>query len=239
MPEYAKVLADAGLSKITVSLHSVDPEQSDKITRLPQAFGKTITSMHNFRQLGVLTQIAHVITKANFEELPNTVRFLREEFPEDEGHLSICFGVAQPISDLVYTWVMPRFDEIKPFMKAALDYCLETRVGFGGMIGQGGYPPCMLDGDLRYYEGNIRNIYRSADWQDQFYKADRCKECSFDPYCVGVRRLYVETYGDAEIVPFKADIEEPANATIVEAPVVTDGALVTLRRRKNDAAPQP
>jgi len=195
--------------------------------------------MHNFRRLGVLTQIAHVITKANFEELPATVRYLREEFPEDEGHLSICFGVAQPISDLVYTWVMPRFDEIKPFMKAALDYCLETRVGFGGMIGQGGYPPCMLDGDLRYYEGNIRNIYRSADWQDQFYKADRCKECSFDPYCVGVRRLYVETYGDAEIQPFKADIEEPANATIVEAPVVTDGALVTLRRRKTDAAPEP
>ena len=237
VPEYAKTLADAGLTKITVSLHSVDPEQSDKITRLPQAFGKTIASMHNFRRLGVLTQIAHVITKANYEQLPNTVRYLREEFPEAEGHLSICFGVAQPISDLVYTWVMPRFDEIKPFMKAALDYCLETRVGFGGMIGQGGYPPCMLDGDLRYYQGNLGNIYRSADWEDQFYKAPRCAGCSFDPHCVGVRRLYVETYGDAEIKPFQADLPATPDARVVQAPVVADGALVMLRRRKDDATP--
>lgn len=234
-PEYAKVLADAGLTKVTVSLHSVDPEQSDKITRLPQAFGKTIAAMHHFRRLGVLTQVAHVITKANYAELPRTVRYLREEFPEAEGHLSICFGVAQPISDLVYTWVMPRFDEIKPFMREALDYCLETRVGFGGMIGQGGYPPCMLDGDLRYYEGNLRNIYRSADWGDQFYKAPRCAECSFDPHCLGVRRLYVETYGDEEIRPFRAELPAEGSPRVARSPA--EASLVTLRLRKGDAAP--
>src|SRR5262249_28696518 len=45
---YARTLADAGLNKVTVSLHSIDPDHSDKITRLPQAFGKTIKAMHNF-----------------------------------------------------------------------------------------------------------------------------------------------------------------------------------------------
>lgn len=203
---YAKRLAEAGLDKITVSLHSVDPEHSDKITRLPGAFGKTMAAMHNFRELGVLTQVAHVITRSNFQELPETVRFLRTEFPEATGRLSICFGIAQPISDLVYTWVIPRFDEVQPYMQQALDYCLDTDVGFGGMIGQGGYPPCMLGGDLRYYERNLIHIYRSQDHDEQFYKAPRCQECSFDAWCLGVRKHYVETYGEAEITPFRADV---------------------------------
>ena len=94
--DYAKALVDAGLSKVTVSLHSVDPERSDKITRLTGGFAKTVAAMHNFRALGVRTQVAHVITKANHAELLDTVRFLRTQFPEREGHLSICFGVAQP-----------------------------------------------------------------------------------------------------------------------------------------------
>jgi hypothetical protein len=64
----------------------------------------------------------------------------------------------------------------------------------------------MLDGDMRYYAHNLQNIYRSPDYEDQFFKPERCRECSFDPYCMGVRRIYVETYGDAEIRPFQVDL---------------------------------
>ena len=64
----------------------------------------------------------------------------------------------------------------------------------------------MLDGDMRYYANNLRNIYRSADYGDQFVKPERCRACSFDPYCMGVRRIYVETYGDAEVRPFQVDL---------------------------------
>jgi hypothetical protein len=64
----------------------------------------------------------------------------------------------------------------------------------------------MLDGDMRYYAQNLGNIYRSADHDAQFHKPARCRECSFDPWCLGVRKLYVETYGDDEVKPFTADI---------------------------------
>jgi MoaA/NifB/PqqE/SkfB family radical SAM enzyme len=204
--EYARQLVDAGLGKVTFSLHSVDPEHSDKITRLPRAFGKTIQAIHNFRRLGVLTQIAHVLTKSNYAELPDTMRYLRREFPAEGGHLSVCLAIAQGISDLVFQWVIPTFTEIKPYVAEALDFCLDTGVGFGGMIGQGGYPPCMLDGDLRYYEGVLDKVFKSDDASDQFYKPEKCRECSFDPYCLGPRRSYVEHYGDAEIKPFRAEI---------------------------------
>lgn len=206
---YARELVEAGLTKVTFSLHSADPEHSDRITRLPQAFGRTMQAIHNFRQLGTLTQIAHVLTKANYAELPDTVRFLRREFPAEGGHLSICLAIAQGISDLVFQWVIPTFTEIKPYVSTALDYCLETGVGFGGMIGQGGYPPCMLDGELRYYEGVLDKVFKSDDAGQQFYKSEKCRECSFDPYCLGPRRSYVEHYGDAEIRPFRAPLPPP------------------------------
>jgi MoaA/NifB/PqqE/SkfB family radical SAM enzyme len=224
---YTEKLVEAGLTKATMSLHSHRPEHSDRITRLPNAFGKTIRAIHHFRELGVETQIAHVITKANYEDLPAFVRFLRSEFPRGGRGLSICFAIAQGISDLVYGWVVPTFTEVKPFFREALDFCLENELGFGGMIGQGGYPPCMLDGDLRYYRENLRNVFVSDDWDSQFHKSPRCRECSFDPYCVGPRKSYVETYGDGEIRPFEASIE---GAVPLPAP-----KLVTLRRKDGGA----
>jgi MoaA/NifB/PqqE/SkfB family radical SAM enzyme len=222
---YAEQLVDAGLNKATISLHSVDPEHSDRITRLPRAFGRTIAGMHNLRRLGIETQIAHVLTKANYAELPTFVRYLGQEFPTSEGHLSICLAIAQGISDLVYDWVIPSFTEIKPFVRNALDYCLENDIGFGGMLGQGGYPPCMLDGEMKYYERVLGHIYRSGDHNAQFHKAERCRECSFDAHCVGVRKSYVECYGEAEIKPFRAEIP---NVAAQQAP---PSELIVLRRK--------
>jgi MoaA/NifB/PqqE/SkfB family radical SAM enzyme len=203
---YARSLADAGLTMVTFSLHSIDPAKSDEITRLPNAFGKTVQAIHNFRELGILTQMACVITKSNYEELPEYVRFIREEFPEDGGHMSICFAMVQGISDLVADWVVPRFTEIKPYFRNALDYCLDTSLGFGGIIGQGGYPPCMLDGDYKYHARLSKKIYRSPEHQENFYKSESCKECTFNPYCVGVRATYVDMYGDSEIQPISDPI---------------------------------
>jgi MoaA/NifB/PqqE/SkfB family radical SAM enzyme len=221
---YAERLVDAGLNKATISLHSIDPEQSDRITRLPRAFGKTIAGMHNLRRLGVDTQVAHVLTKANYRELPNFVRYLGREFGGDGSHLSICLAIAQGISDLVYDWVIASFTEIKPFVRDALDYCLANDIGFGGMLGQGGYPPCMLDGEMKYYERVLGHIYKSSDHNAQFHKAERCRECSFDAHCVGVRKAYVECYGDDELRPFRTDVVLP--------PVETAPAeLITLRRK--------
>lgn len=231
--DYARALVEAGLTKATISLHSVDPAVSDEITRLPNAFGKTIQAIHHFRRLGIETQIAHVITKRNFAELPRMVRFLREEFPPASGGLSVCFGIAQPISDLVYTWVMPRFDEVRPYMREALDDCLAHGLGFGGMIGQGGYPPCMLDGELRYYATNLGNVYVTQG-SDDFHKPERCRECSFDPYCLGVRKYYVEVHGDAEIRPFEADVAAVAGIEPVTR-VEPREQLVQLRRARGDA----
>jgi len=228
---YAEELASAGMNKATISLHSTDPDHSDRITRLPRAFGRTIAGMHNLRRLGVQTQIAHVLTKANYAELPKFVRFLGEEFPGNEGHVSICLAIAQGISDLVYDWVIPSFSEIKPYVRDALDYCLENDIGFGGMLGQGGYPPCMLDGDMKYYERVLGHIYRSGDHGAQFHKAERCRECSFDAHCVGVRKAYVECYGDDEIKPFRADIPDVAPPR--EAP---PSDLVVLRRKADATA---
>ena len=202
--DYATELARAGLTKVTVSLHSADPEHSDRITRLPNAFGKTIQALKNFRKLGLVTQVAHVITKSNYEELPDTMRFLSAELPSETAHLSVCLAIAQGISDLVYSWVVPRFSEIRPYVREALDFCMSHDIGFGGMIGQGGYPPCMLDGELKYYARAYEHLYVSDDWTDQFHKKASCKECAFDAHCLGVRRAYVECYGDSELVPFSA-----------------------------------
>ena len=237
--EYAQSLVDAGLTKVTTSLHSVDPDKSNAITKMNGAFDKTIAGLSNFRDLGVQTQIAHVITKANYADLGTFVDFLTDRFGDDPRHLSICFAIAQGISDLVYRWTIPRFSDIRPHLRAALDRCLAVGFGFGGLIGQGGYPPCMLDGELKYYRPNFRNIYVSADYAQQFTKASRCTECSFEPYCVGVRRDYVACYGDDELRPFRADPAALADCRRLPPPRPVDPAQGHMSRDLVRLRPRP
>lgn len=225
---YAEELKAAGVDQVTVSLHSQNPEKSDEITRLPRAFGKTIQAMHHFRKLGVEPKFAHVITQFNFRELPELVKFLHDEFPPEKAYYSICFAIAQPISDLVFSWVIPTFTEVRPFFKQALDDCLDHGIGFGGMLGQGGYPPCMLDGEMKYYDMNLGQIYTDEGSDAAFYKAPRCVECSFHDHCLGVRKDYVEFYGDHEIKPFRAEIVMPEKR-VQDPMLVTKGrALVQI-----------
>ncbi|MCB9572042.1 MAG: radical SAM protein [Kofleriaceae bacterium] len=236
-PAYARALVDAGLTKATVSLHSMDPAISDGITRMPRAFARTLAGLHHLQDLGVETQLAHVITKENYRALPGFTRAVLAELAGGARRLSICFAIAQGISDLVYAWVIPTFAEIRPYMREALELCLAAGVGFGGLIGQGGYPPCMLDGDMRFYAGVLDKIYRSPDHDAQFHKAAACAGCDFDAYCVGVRADYVRHHGDAEQLPIRIAPDVLAGATPLSAtPAAGAGRaagerLVTLSRR--------
>jgi molybdenum cofactor biosynthesis enzyme MoaA len=223
--DYARSLVAAGLIKATVSLHSMDPATSDAITRMPGAFPRTLAGLHQLAALGVETQLAHVISADNFRALPAFTRAMLDELAGPGRRLSVCFAVAQRISDLVPAWVLPTFTEIRPFVTAALDLCDARGVGYGGLIGQGGYPPCVLGGDLRYHRGVLDKIYASADAERQFAKAPQCARCDFDRHCLGVRRDYLERHGDGELVPFAID-----PATAASLPAVATG-LVPLRRR--------
>ena len=218
----------AGLTKATVSLHSMDPATSDAITRLPGAFPRTVAGLHQLAALGVDTQLAHVISADNFRALPAFTAAMLDEFAGAGRRLSVCFAVAQRISDLVPRWVLPSFTEIRPYVTAALDACDARGVGYGGLIGQGGYPPCVLSGDLRYHHGVLDKIYASADADQQFAKAPQCARCDFDRHCLGVRRDYLERHGDAELVPFAID---PAVAARLPAVAAAPADLVPLRRR--------
>ena len=202
---YAESLVAAGLTKATVSLHSMDADTSDAITRMPGAFPRTVAGLHHLAALGVETQLAHVISKDNFAALPAFTAAMLAEFAGADRKLSVCFAIAQRISDLVPRWVLPTFTEIRPYVQAALDACDDRGVGYGGLIGQGGYPPCMLGGELRYYRGVLDKIYASADADAQFAKAPQCAGCGFDRHCLGVRRDYLALHGDAELVPFAVD----------------------------------
>ena len=86
----------------------------------------------------------------------------------------------------------------------------------------------MLGGQLRYYENVLDQVFVSEDSSEQFYKAERCRECSFEPYCVGVRRAYVDTYGDDELRPFTADMSQHVSLR----PLPGDMNLVRLRAKR-------
>lgn len=195
---YAEQLADAGLSIACVSLHSHDAGVSDAITKQAGAWQRSVQALHNLHDLGLQWRISHVISRLNHPAVPAFVRFAQQEFPH--GRVDICFAIAQEISSETSTWVLPTFTEIKPSVVEALDYCLAHGITFSGLIGQGSYPPCMLGGDLRYYEAVLDQTHRSG--HDDWHKAERCRDCSFDARCVGIRKSYVATWGDDEIQPF-------------------------------------
>ncbi|MCS6798902.1 MAG: radical SAM protein [Myxococcota bacterium] len=239
---YARRLVDAGLNKATVSLHAFEASRSDDITGMRGAFERTVEGLRRLRALGVQTQIAHVITRRNVADLPDFARWVARTFLPGP-HLSICFAVAQRMSDLVAPWLVPSFREVREPLRAALDVCDAAGIGYGGLIGQGGVPPCVLDGDLHYYRGNLGRVYLSPDWAEQFTKPPRCRDCSFDPYCVGVRRDHLALHGEDELRPFQAPPEafegaRPLPSSRPLAPAegsMAAAGLVRIRRRASHA----
>lgn len=199
----------------TVALHGNTPEIHDRITQVAGSFEETMTGIRNLFQLKsrgfpVNIYLKILIPKINIGHLPETVRWICNEFP-DSQHLII------QAMDIVRRG-LEHEDKLLIKLVDAVPYLVEAvKIGnyFGRKIGLIYIPPCIFP-DPEFYSSftmpiDIQdvNVYKPLLCQETINdaaraaKAPQCKQCEADEFCDGIWSSYAQIAGFDELKPIK------------------------------------
>jgi len=213
--DYVKQLVDAGGGKTSflVSLHAHQAELSDRITRAPGTFEKTMQGLHNILKTGANLDLCHVIMTPNCRYISEYVDFIATELG---SRVDILFTLAVPVERVLDNReLMPRISDFAPFLREGLSKCCsrgeqdadlsqwqKTRPK-AVVIGGSGLTMCAIPGFEHMHRE--RESPAPKDTLHLLMKADQCRECKWDECCSGFWRRYAELYGTAEFVPVPGD----------------------------------
>lgn len=203
-PSMAARIASLGVDSAFVSLHSHDAVVSDLITGRRGAFHKTIQGIENLLDQGVFVYLSHVINAFNYATLPDFVGFVRRTLKA----APIVFSFVAPHTDeIMLGGAIPRLSSVRGPLRAALDMCLDRKIPFSGLPGMCGLPLCIPGPNLSYFPDI--HLVDQESLQGVMHKNAGCADCALNPWCYGVRALYVKKYGDAELEPVRISGLEP------------------------------
>jgi MoaA/NifB/PqqE/SkfB family radical SAM enzyme len=148
-PAYAESLLDAGLTRVTVSIHGHTPELEDKITRVPGGFDKKMTALRTLieaRDAGRLPDglsINPVLNGWNYRHLLPMMRFFFDEVGLDDMRVNFARpeGYAEGDPELC-----PPYHKVVPVVMKAV--ALNERY-FRKTFTFGGFPLCVLPAAFR------------------------------------------------------------------------------------------
>jgi len=209
--DYVKRLVDAGEGKTTflVSLHAHQAELSDRITRAPGTFEKTILGLHNILKTGADLDLCHVIMTLNCRHISEYVDFVATELGP---RLDILFTLAVPVERVLDNReLMPRISDFATPLRAGLSKChsreecvVQDRTRPAALIiGGSGLTMCIIPGFEHMHRE--RESPAPKDTRHLLMKAEQCRECKWDECCSGFWRRYAELYGTGEFVPVPRD----------------------------------
>jgi wyosine [tRNA(Phe)-imidazoG37] synthetase (radical SAM superfamily) len=193
----AETLVRAGISEAFVSLHGSRAETSDAITNAPGTFEKTLRGLDNLRELGVRLRVNFVICRSNARELPELVQMCATRWPS--AFVNVSF--VAPSTDVVPRdrELIPRYDEVLPFVSEAVERASRLGVTIGGFDSMCGIPLCLVPAPLERFFA-LSTLPEGHDG-GEFEKPEACSRCALSSRCHGVRRGYLEMHGDVELRP--------------------------------------
>lgn len=209
-PDFADRITAIAPLHYCIALHGPTAEVHDAVTLRPGSFAETVQGLRHLvaRKQAVSAKI--VLSKTNFAALPETVAFLA-----DLGvpHVSIAFPHALGRARKLWDEVVPRYAEVAPFVRRALDVVRERGLTADAET----FLYCHMEG----YEAFVTEIHQQledyvelnqygsgqgkVDWTRVRWEIKRkfpqCRRCRFDPVCEGPWTEYAEHFGGEEFVP--------------------------------------
>ncbi|MBR56990.1 MAG: hypothetical protein CMH54_02910 [Myxococcales bacterium] len=203
-PNYLKQLRDAGLHHVFVSLHSADPEVSNRMMRAPGTFRWTVKGTEACLEAGVPVHLNTVIEHANYKGLPDHARMVVERFVDAYPK--------NPIVKMVYSHpskyydasmsaraIVP-LDELRPYLVEAIRILQKTDIEID-VTGSCGFPPCIFHDAPDLISWVDRDTFDGQDLSGRYY-GDACQQCAGKDKCLGIRKEYADKYGERGIEPF-------------------------------------
>ena len=194
-PEYTRLLVKNGLTNAFISLHGHTPELSDRITQTPGSFTKTVAGAKNLADLGATVNFNFVMNKENYFTIPSYLEFIGSNFPRSAVMLSI---LGPKLALHLYRNALSRLSEQAPYVIEGKKMFGDKLVVFNSTCGM---PPCLLKDGIELFIGELIPVTLDDDLRGVFHKKKICAGCAANDFCFGFWRNYVEVYGDDEMNP--------------------------------------
>lgn len=203
-----RALADAGLDDVTVSIQGHRPRLHDFLTQRDGSFEQTARALHNLSRISAAPGLRfNTSTVVNRINLPFTGRIV--DFLLGFGPGTIVFNVVEPFEDAAkhFSLLVPRYSEILKVFNSTGS--MKNRLArHSSEIRLQGMPDCLIlrAPDVAGFQENPSVRYMNEDAQPTpaapgKQKTSACSACARNASCSGVYRLYIERFGDEEIMP--------------------------------------
>lgn len=203
-PHVIEELRAAGLRTLFVSYHSADAATSDQMTRAPRTHANTEKGIAAWLAAGLEVQLNCVVQPQNVQQLAEHGRAIVQRFvkPYPQGRVGlVTYTQPAPYFDAGrFEGALVPLDEVAPGLSAAISALLAAGVRVQ-VDGSCGFPACLT-----------RDVVGVMRWQPALEMADSdsqsrgfaavCEQCAAKPGCLGVRREYLQRFGERGLRPF-------------------------------------
>ncbi len=202
--DYARELAEAGVTSAFVSLLSHVAVHHDALAGLEDAFDKCLRGIDAFLDAGIEVTLNVVVARRTQLLLPGYVRFVARRLPRVK---SISLSAVQPHGRAARdAELLPDYDLLAPKVREALD--VADGCGIRVLNPYCGLPACAGWDDhlawsveaIEARQGGWRPTPGIENTGDKIH-GPPCKRCTFRPVCGGAWRAYWEARGGAGIQP--------------------------------------
>ena len=221
---------EAGLTRVTMSLHSHIPEIEERLVGVPKILEKKVEALRlltQARNCGFFkdgVSLNPVLCRLNAPYMEDYVRFFKAR-----GINDIRFNFIWPESRVQNDkTVVPRFKDVVP---SILNLILKNEKEIKIRLSFGGIPYCVLPGfihknwpllrryfyeegmdlptEVSFLEPDKKGKIQRFNWHEKGRnvfraKAPACGGCLLDSFCMGIYQSYLNLYGDSEIEAIKS-----------------------------------
>jgi hypothetical protein len=199
-PGLAERLRDAGVTSCFVSLHSGDAATSDRITRAPGTFTRTVAGIRALLAAGVPVRLNCVMTREGIDHLEHVPTFVHETFGRDPNLQGLMLSQpTDPYDRALLPQILPEPARLRAVLRTVIDRAFALGITVSGLDGPCGPPLCAFGADPR-----ITALAPIPEQLDGRTYLAACAACAVRGACFGVRVADVELYGDACAQPLAA-----------------------------------
>ena len=202
----------AGLDIINFAFHSHKKNISNKLRGVKFGFEEIIKNLKLADKMGFKIHIIHVINSLNYKDLPEFINYINDLALQIVWlNLSIVVPEGWAWEN---KWIIPRMNDIKPFLIKAMERCKKYNIKFdvSEIV-----PLCIVNG---FEEHAISTLFKTSNLEivDDYLtgkrnlnfinpasnyaaKAPQCQKCTFNNICVGFYPRLKELYGTSDFQP--------------------------------------
>jgi pyruvate-formate lyase-activating enzyme len=196
---YTASLVDAGLTSMFVSLHSADPSISDRLTGAVGTHARTVEGVVAALEAGVRVKLNAVVERATLSGLPAHARLIVDRLG---GVERVSYSHPNNYFDRdAWRQALVPHDEVREPLVEASRILLTAGIAVD-VLGTCGFPSCLVADIPELLQAVRPDDFDRLDTTGRLY-GHACGDCALQPECLGLRREYMDIYGDRGIRPIR------------------------------------